>query len=58
MLMTIAIVSLVTFGIVTSLGLKVHNLLFFAKRNFAIQGKASEQDEAVVTYGDSTESML
>ena len=30
----------------------------FAKRNFARQGKASEEDEAVVTYGDSTKSML
>ena len=28
------------------------------RRNFARQGKASEEDEAVVTYGNSTESTL
>ncbi len=30
----------------------------FAKRNFARQGKASKRNEAVVTYGDLSASML
>ena len=30
----------------------------FAKRNFARQGKASEEDEDIVTYVNSDESML
>ena len=37
---------------------KIYTSAFVERRNFVRQGKASEGNEAVVTYGESPESML